>query len=130
MNIFGFILSMILSPLFSAFQSGARDPVILTAEDAGKTIELKKEDTIQVSLRGNPTTGYNWFLAAQSPAVLQQEGTPIYKPDTQLMGSPGMVTLTFKAIASGQTVLHLDYKRSWQTGAAASNSFQVNVLVK
>jgi inhibitor of cysteine peptidase len=124
-----FILVIVLL-LASACQSSSLDPITLTSEDAGKTIELKKGDTIQITLKGNPTTGYNWFLAAQRQAIVQQIGTPSYKADSQLLGSPGMITLTFKAVSSGQTALHLDYKRSWETGAAPANTYEVNLVVK
>jgi hypothetical protein len=36
-------------------------PVIsLTETDAGRTIAMKKGDTLLVTLEGNPSTGYNW----------------------------------------------------------------------
>jgi predicted secreted protein len=38
------------------------------------------------------------------------------------------VPLPFKAVALGQTLLHLDYKRSWETAAAPEKSFEVIVV--
>ena len=114
----------------SASSPAPSGPVSLTAADAGKTIELKIGQTLQVSLAGNKTTGYNWVLAPMDPALLEQVGDPDYKPDSSKLGSPGVLTLKFKAATAGQAVLHLDYKRSWEKAAAPDRTFEVNVVVK
>ena len=120
---------MIFMLMTAACQSAQTDPIALTAEDAGKTIELKKEDSFEVSLEGNPTTGYNWYMVTQEPAILEQVGQPAFKADSNKLGSPGIITLKFKAIATGKGALHLVYKRSWETGVAALNTFEVILVV-
>ena len=121
---------MVFLLIAAACQSAQTDPIALTAEDAGKTIELKKGKSIQVSLEGNPTTGYNWYMVTQEPAVLEQAGQPSYKADSDKLGSPGIITLKFKAVASGKAALQLVYKRSWETGVAALKTYEVNLVIK
>lgn len=121
---------MVFMLMAAACQPGQTDPIALTAEDAGKTIELKKGDSIQVSLEGNPTTGYNWYMVTQEPSILEQSGEPAYKADTDKLGSPGMITLNFKAVASGKGALQLVYKRAWETGVAPLNTYKVDLVVK
>ena len=120
---------MVFLLITAACQPAQTDPIALTAEDAGKTIELKKGDSIQVSLKGNPTTGYNWYMVTQEPAVLEQTGEPAYKADTDKLGSPGLITLNFKAVASGKGLLQLVYKRAWETGVAPLYTYEVNLVV-
>ncbi len=106
------------------------DPITLTAEDAGKTIEISRGDTFQVSLDGNPTTGYNWYPVSQNPTILEQTSSPTYQPTTNKLGSAGMITLNFKAVASGKTTLNLVYRRSWENGAVPVKTHDVNLEVK
>ncbi len=113
-----------------AIQPAAVDPIKIGAQDAGKTITMKTGDTLIVTLDGNITTGYNWIPAAQNPVLLNQLGDATVTPDSDLIGAPGKIVLQFKAVAQGQTVLHLDYKRSWETGVAPEKTFEVTVVVK
>jgi inhibitor of cysteine peptidase len=122
---------LIVFVLIAAACSAAKpNPLSLTAADAGKTFELKTSDTFQVSLEGNPTTGYNWYSAQQDPALVEQSGEPEYKADSDRLGSAGMVTLKFKAVATGQTVLHLDYKRIFEPDVSPLQTFEVTLVVK
>ncbi len=126
-NIFLIITAILLAT--SACSPGQPGPVSLSASDAGKTIELKRGQTLQVALEGNPTTGYNWILSPTDPNLLEQVGEADYKPDSSLIGSGGVLTLKFKATASGKGVLHLEYKRSWEKGVAPLKSFEINLVV-
>jgi predicted secreted protein len=88
--------------------------------DDGKTFSVKVGDTIQVVIPGNPTTGYEWTaaLADKDAALIQQLGEPQYaanNTDENLVGSGGIYTLTFKAVAKGQATLKLAYARSFES---------------
>lgn len=114
----------------AACQPAAADPIKIGAQDAGKTITLKTGDTLVITLDGNVTTGFNWIPAAQNPVLLNQLGDVAVTPESSLVGAPGKIVLQFKAVTQGQTVLHLDYKRSWETGVAPEKTFEVTVVVK
>jgi inhibitor of cysteine peptidase len=105
-------------------------PVIIGQPDAGRTISLKTGDTLLIELDGNITTGFNWIPAPQYPALLSQVGDNQVTPESNLPGAPGRIVLQFKAVAQGQTLLHLDYRRSWETGVAPEKTFEVTVVVK
>lgn len=51
-------------------------------------------------------------------------------PESDQLGAPGKIVLQFKAVAQGQTLLRLDYKRVWETDVAPEKSFEVTVVVK
>ncbi len=104
--------------------------VSLTAVEAGKTVELNIGDTLQISLEGNPGTGYSWIASPQDPTLLEAVGEPEFKASSDLLGAPGMVTMKYKAIAQGQAALRLEYRRSWETGVEPEKVYEVTVVVK
>ena len=110
--------------------TGQEANMIVTEQEAGKTITLKTGETLAIELDGNITTGFDWIPAPQDPALLEQVGKPEVTPESDLPGAPGKIVLQFKAVAQGQTLLHLDYKRSWETDVAPEKTFEVAVVVK
>ena len=127
-----FFISMILALLagsLAACQPSA-EPIRISEQDAGRTITLKSGDILLVELGGDITTGFNWIPAPQDPVLLNQIGEPEVTPESNLVGAPGRIALQFKAVAQGQTLLHLDYKRSWETGVPPVKTFEVTVVVR
>ncbi|MCX8033300.1 MAG: protease inhibitor I42 family protein [Thermoleophilia bacterium] len=108
-------------------------PVKLTEADNGKTITIKVGQTIEVTLPGNPTTGYGWgaALADKDKALLEQVGEPVYtqdKTDGELVGAGGTYTFTFRAKAAGAATLKLTYARPWETVEPLA-TYQVTVTI-
>ena len=123
------ILVLIMG-ILTACQTGSTNTVTINEDDAGKTIELKTGDTLLVSLEGNMTTGFSWIPAPRDPVLLEQVGEVTVTPESDAVGAPGTLVLTFKATKTGQTTLHLDYKRSWEEGVTSEKVFDVTVVVK
>jgi predicted secreted protein len=103
-------------------------PVVVLESDNGGTATITTSDTLQVSLSGNPTTGYNWFTTDVDSAVLAQTGDPTFDPDSNLLGSPGVITLEFDPITAGTTQLTLEYRPV--AGGAVGNTFTFAVIVE
>ncbi len=102
----------------------------LTEADAGKTIQLKNGDTLVVTLDGNITTGYNWEMLPQDPAILKQLGEPEVVPDSAALGAGGKITLKLQAVKTGQASLTLIYHRPWEKDVPPEKTFEVTILVK
>jgi inhibitor of cysteine peptidase len=98
--------------------------------DAGKTISLHLGDTLVVTLDGNITTGYNWLMQPMDPEILKQVGEPAYTPESNKVGAPGKIVLTFQAVKTGQANLVLNYMRSFEKETPPLNTFEVTVVVK
>ncbi len=122
----------IIAILLSALSACQPAPATITvgAEDAGRTVKLYKGDTLVIALEGNPTTGYTWIPAAQDPALLSQVGDVEVTPQSEAPGAGGTVVLHFNAVAQGQTVFKLEYKRSWETDVTPEKTFEITVLVR
>ena len=87
-------------------------------------------DTLKISLAGNPTTGYNWYVSSVDTQVLTQVGDPSFVASSNAMGAGGIITLTFQAPLAGETSLQLQYKRIWETGVNPLQTYGLTVVVK
>jgi len=105
-------------------------PTNLTATDAGRQLHLRPGQTLQVTLEGNPTTGYNWLVVQVDEAVLKQVGEPEFKADSAALGAGGKITLRFQAVAAGNTGLLLAYKRPWEKDVPPEKTFTASVVVR
>ena len=103
--------------------------VVVGPADDGTTIDLSEGDTLEVQLEGNPTTGFNWQVADTiDSSVLEQDGEPSFDANDDRFGSPGVVTLTFKAVGTGTSPLDLEYK-AVSGDASAERTFSLTVNV-
>jgi len=125
---FFIFLTMLLT--FAACAGASGDQLVITEADAGTRVEVQQGQIFQVSLAGNQTTGYNWMVTSIDPAIIQVEGDPVYEPDSNLIGSPGKISYTFKALTPGEVNLHLDYQRPWAETVPAEKTFDVTIVVK
>jgi inhibitor of cysteine peptidase len=126
------ICSMLLLLALAACSQGSEAPskTSIGAGDAGKTISLHLGDTLVVTLDGNITTGYNWLMQPMDPEILKQVGEPAYTPESNKVGAPGKIVLTFQTVKTGQAYLVLNYMRSFEKDTPPLNTFEVTVVVK
>jgi predicted secreted protein len=105
--------------------------VTLHEGDANKVISLHPTQKLEVVLEGNPTTGYQWQLSAGDPTVIVQKGDPSVQPSSTAVGAGGTVTTHFQAVAAGQTLLTLVYRRPFEDrNIAPAKVFEVTVSVQ
>ena len=98
--------------------------VKLSAEDRGRTIELGIiGQRLSISLSGNPSTGYIWEpreeMMLRAEGILRQVGVE-FKPESDLLGAPGEMILSFEAVGLGTIGLELVYWRPWKKELLAS----------
>ncbi len=80
-------------------------------------ISVKLGRPFELRLRGNITTGYNWYLANPNSSLLKylnlsKFNTGNYIADnSKLMGSPGYMVFKLRPVAKGRAVLKFVYKR-------------------
>ncbi len=120
----GFALLLLL------FGCAPRTSHVLTAQDSGKTIELRPGETIQVVLEGNPTTGYTWEVSPESDAPVEAVGDWEFQPSSRALGAGGQLRLTLKAGRGGQGLLRLVYHRPFEAGTPPLATFEVTIVIK
>ena len=101
----------------------------LTEADNGRSIELKVGDVLEVTLPGNPTTGFQWEVDSVDSAILRQIGEPEFKPSNNAVGSGGNFTLRFEAVGTGQTELKMIHHRSFEENVPPIQTFEVTITV-
>jgi inhibitor of cysteine peptidase len=124
----GFVILSVCAALAAC--SANADHIKLTAADAGSTVNMRVGETLEISLEGNPTTGYTWELSPDQQDLLVQDGQTQFKADTTLLGSGGLVTLQFKPLGQGTAELKLIYHRTFEPPQASPlRTFTIKVVV-
>jgi inhibitor of cysteine peptidase len=104
--------------------------VTFNAESAQeKAVQIRPGQTLEVLLKGNPTTGYSWEVASLNTSILQQLGEPEFTPDSHLPGSGGIFKFQFLAQAVGETVIIFIYHRSWEQDVPPAEILELDVQV-
>lgn len=99
---------------------------------SGQQVSLSRNQTLEVALPSNPSTGYRWDVAEVDSAIVQQQDDPTYVPDSAdqtRVGSGGTQTFTFRAIGAGQTTLTLIYHRPWETNVDPAQTYTLRLVV-
>ena len=124
-----FVCLIICAALAACGAKGV-DPVTLTQKDAGTAVHVKQGSIVNVTLEGNPTTGYTWEIAPGGSGVLEPQGEPVFKADSNALGSGGMMTFQFKAAQAGTSSLKLIYHRTFEPNVAPLQTFEVTIIVE
>jgi len=108
-------------------------PITLDKSANGRTVTPAPGQQVVISLKGNPTTGYSWSCAKIEGDAAVAVGKVAYVRDQsgpRRMGSGGMFVATFKAAKIGKSKITLEYKRPWEKGKPAAETFTLTVEVK
>lgn len=125
--IWGIAGALIVIAVFVAIVLISRDTIVVTEDQSGQTVEMNDRDTLELQLTGNPTTGFNWETVDIDTSVLEQDGDPSFDADTELLGSPGVITITYDAVGTGTSPLALEYKPV--AGGDVAGTFELTVVV-
>ena len=108
--------------------SALPSPVLLTADDTGKTVSLVIGQTLVVKLDAQPGTGYRWELDAKSTNLLALSNAS--QGAASMPGGNETQSLTFIARSAGEGDLTIIYRRPWERGIAPVKTFSVKVIIK
>jgi inhibitor of cysteine peptidase len=106
---------------------------IITENDNGKTIIIKKGDALYLKLKENPSTGYSWQLSLSKG--LNMLTNKYYSPESSkkggrlIVGAAGFHLWEIKAVDKGSQQLKGIYKRSWEKGTGREQTFKLYVKV-
>ncbi|MDP3786320.1 MAG: protease inhibitor I42 family protein [Candidatus Omnitrophota bacterium] len=129
--ILSFILISAIAVSFCADAQGAtKKPVKITENDKDSTVEMRVGELLEVTLIGNPSTGYMWDVASVNPNILKPIEQLEFQGDSKAIGAPGKLTLRFEATRAGKTPLKLIYHRPWEKNVEPIDTFEVTVVIK
>lgn len=97
--------------------------------DNGGQVALGVGQTLVLTLKSNPTTGYKWQIAELDEAVLKGTSQEYKADQPVLLGSGGNEVWQFQAQSSGSTTLRLEYRRPWEEDVEPFQTFSVQVVV-
>lgn len=127
-HIFVFLVVFLIFTLFILTSCSSKK---LTEADNNKSVEMKLNEILTVTLESNITTGYDWSIGKETDLNILAVASDQYKPSGEnLAGAGGIHIFKFKAISSGKTQLVLNYVRPWETGVAPESVYIINVDVK
>jgi predicted secreted protein len=108
----------------------SKQPVIVSTSPS-KPVELAVGQPLNLMLATNPSTGYQWQLAAPfDQAVLRFTSSLHIGPEAGRVGASGQVILGFTAAQRGKSVISLKYVRPWERKAPPGKTMTVRVIVK
>ena len=108
----------------------ALPPVILTEENNGETVTIRVGQELHIFLGGNPTTGYMWASRGLDSKFLALAEEPAYTAASDAIGSGGEFDFFFRMKAAGETVVTLEYKRSFEKDVEPERVFSVTLLIE
>jgi inhibitor of cysteine peptidase len=104
---------LLLVTLFFLPQLSCASNITLDDTACGTRQSLTVGDVLELRLPGNPTTGYTWQVTAL-PSQLQQQGLPVHRRDSQMLGAGGVTSFIFSTTTPGDATLELVYRRPWE----------------
>ncbi len=106
---------------------GDRDEEVF--RDPAETIRVQVWDRFVIALDSNASTGYSWRLVHHPEADVVVPLSNHYDPgDGGAVGAPGTEHWSFLAVGRGETVIEMEYVRSFEHGPPARTAeFHVRV---
>jgi predicted secreted protein len=115
-------LKEILNPDLNLMDQGGN------ALTTGTTNELTTGDTADVTLKGNPTTGYTWQYTIADESIIKLDGESSVT-DSDLIGAGSTFTWNFKALKPGETKITFKYYRAWEGNENAQQTVEYIIKV-
>jgi predicted secreted protein len=92
---------------------------LVTEEDHGASLALRRGDRLLVALAGNATTGFEWSNAITYEFVfLRETDESEYRPDVHpdgMVGTGGTYLFRYEAIDIGPQAFRFVYMRPWES---------------
>ena len=104
--------------------------LVATDADKGGSVRLKAGDILEVHLKSNPTTGYQWYVHPKSTPLMKPIGASQTQARQPGVGRPIVQVFRFQAVAAGEGVVLLHYVRSWERAAAEEEQFGLHVSIR
>jgi len=112
--------------------NGCASGKTLTEKNNGDSINMKVNDTVEIKLVSNPTTGYGWFLGDSADSSIVSVDGPEFiesEKEENMVGAGGHEVFVIKAVSKGKASIILNYERPWEEEEPV-DTFKVTVKVE
>lgn len=100
----------------------------LSAQDAGRTIEVEVGDVLRVELTENPTIGYRWAREPdQLPGLRLRDNSFQLDPDAAI-GAPGVRRFEYVVERPGDSQLCHRCAQAWKDEDAFAERFCITIV--
>nr|QNO49390.1 hypothetical protein ICHGDBFH_00045 [Methanosarcinales archaeon ANME-2c ERB4] len=124
-------LLVIISACFICPHVAANNGAYAT-ENNNLDIIIETDETFNISLTSNPSTGYEWEIQECNYSVLEladsHYGSPEYSSPPP-PGTAGWQNWTFRGLKDGKTTLRLVYWRPWEGEESIIDVYTLNITV-
>jgi inhibitor of cysteine peptidase len=100
--------------------------MMLSEQDAGRTVGMHVGDVVTIRLQENPTTGYRW--AVEATGGLEQVGDRFVPGGA--IGAAGIRSFEFRPPHAGAYELRMKHWRTWEGESSTQNRFNVKIDAK
>ena len=118
-----------LITILSGCSAGTPVRIQLHQIDSGRFLNIETDDTLEIVLDHNPTTGYQWKVQPWNTEVIEEMDKPACETMFDVTGSGGQITFYFKALLPGRTSLRFSYHRSFEKNMPPAKTFELNIVV-
>jgi inhibitor of cysteine peptidase len=103
---------------------------ILSEQDDGRKIQLKKGDVLVLKLKAQFGTGYSWKAAVYHKTRLQFVGESVEAAGKNSESGFETQIFRFKAVKAGQSRLEFEYLRVWEKEAAPLKKIRLKIQIR
>ncbi len=106
-------------------------PAVNFTADANTTnLTMKVSQTVLVSLKENPTTGFEWNATNSTGLEIVNSTHTTDKAPEGMVGVGGVHTWILKAVEAGNQTFDAVYKREWEPTTGKEDAYSLNVTVE
>jgi inhibitor of cysteine peptidase len=101
---------------------------VLTEADNGKTVRLKPQKEVRVTLPSNPTTGYSWEMAEQgedAAVLVVAKEFRMSAGASERVGAGGVEHFRLRLLKAGRFTVTFVYRRSWEKDHEPERIFRI-----
>ena len=102
---------------------------LLVAKDNNRTVDIRQDETVSITLPENATTGYSWTVESYDKELFNELFSEAHYPATTAVGSGGEVGFIFKGKKSGTGDIKLKHWRSWEGDSSVIGRFHIKIHV-
>ena len=106
----------------------ASPELLVLEKDNDRTLEIRQDETVRISLTENATTGYRWAIDRYDSEFIEAVAVePSYRANP--VGSGGEVGFIFKCKKIGSGQILLKQWRSWEGEASIIKRFNLRLNI-